>query len=594
MSSISPFRRRALTAALALPVVAFAACRQGSDQRSPATERTAESAGEVTKEWNPQAVSTIGNVSAEALRSAIAQRLDGARPGGITDDHWKHVRGLYGHYAQSPLWIDGHGLIATRVQALTRAMADADSSDALDLSEYPLGDLTTAIQAARAAGDGATPQQLAEVDVLLSASYAALGEDLLAGQLSPKAMKQDWHIDPRDKSIDSALVRGLVTDALDSSLASMRPQDPGYDGLRTELAHYRQLAARGGWGTVPAGRALKPGQPDTPERLEALRTRLRAEGSELGGPPEQEGADSTRGGPPAAASSVYDRGLAGAVARFQAAHAINVDSILGAETVDAMNKPVTYRLAQIAANMERYRWMPRTLGARYVYVNVPAFRLQAYDSGQKTLEMKVVVGQNYQDKTTPVFADSMETVVFRPYWYVTDDIADQETWPKINADPNYMAANDLETYKEDGKTHIRQKPGDKNSLGLVKFLFPNAYNIYLHDTPAKDLFNKDVRAFSHGCIRVEKPAELAQWVLGWPADRVDQAMHAGADNQSVKVSRKIPVYITYFTTFVEDGHLRFGNDLYDRDDALVAAAAKAAEPDSAVAAAAATLRRLSS
>jgi murein L,D-transpeptidase YcbB/YkuD len=255
-----------------------------------------------------------------------------------------------------------------------------------------------------------------------------------------------------------------------------------------------------------------------------------------------------------------------------------------------MNKPATYRLGQIAANLERYRWMPRSLGTRYIYVNVPAFKLTAYEGNQKALEMKVIVGQNYQDKTTPVFADSMETVVFRPYWNVTDDIAEQEIWPKVQADPNYLEENQMETYQEGGKTRIRQKPGDKNSLGFVKFLFPNDYNIYLHDTPQHALFDKDVRAFSHGCIRVEKPVELAQWVLGWPADRVEAAMKTGADNQSVKVPKKIPVYITYFTTYVDNGVLHFGNDLYERDDTLIAAASAAAMPSDSVRGAVATLR----
>jgi murein L,D-transpeptidase YcbB/YkuD len=295
---------------------------------------------------------------------------------------------------------------------------------------------------------------------------------------------------------------------------------------------------------------------------------------------------------PGGGAGVYDRALAGAVAQFQATHAIDVDSILGSGTVDAMNKPASYRLAQIAANLERMRWMPRSLGDRYILVNVPAFQLVAYDSGRKVLDMKVVVGQNYQDKTTPSFADSMKYVVFRPYWLVTDSIAAKEIWPKVQEDPNYLAENQMETYRENGKTRIRQLPGDKNSLGLVKFLFPNDFNIYLHDTPAKSLFDKDVRAFSHGCIRVEKPAELAAWVLGWPLDRVEQAMHDGPDNHQVSLPRKIPVYITYLTAYISDGQLRFGNDLYDRDDALVQAETKAIMPNQAVQQAVRGLRQL--
>ena len=202
---------------------------------------------------------------------------------------------------------------------------------------------------------------------------------------------------------------------------------------------------------------------------------------------------------------------------------------------------------------------------------MPAFRLEAWDQGKKALDMKVIVGAEYEDRRTAVFSDTMTTVVFRPYWFVTDDIANKELWPKAQADPGYLAANNYETFQEGGQTRIRQTPGEENSLGLVKFLFPNAYNIYLHDTPNRELFGKDVRAFSHGCIRVEKPAELAQWVLGWDAARVQAAMTGDKDNVETKVPQRVPVYITYFTVYTQDGQLRFGNDLYDRDAQMIQA-----------------------
>ena len=183
----------------------------------------------------------------------------------------------------------------------------------------------------------------------------------------------------------------------------------------------------------------------------------------------------------------------------------------------------------------------------------------------------------------------METVVFRPYWNVTPDIAAKEIFPKMS--DAYLTANNYELYQENGQTRVRQKPGEKNSLGLVKFLFPNDFNIYLHDTPNHELFNKDVRAFSHGCIRVEKPAELAQWVLGWDASKVDAAMH-GTDNNAVKVPQKIPVFITYGTAYISDNQLYFGNDLYDRDDKLVAQVLRGALPAKETVAAVQALRRI--
>ena len=202
--------------------------------------------------------------------------------------------------------------------------------------------------------------------------------------------------------------------------------------------------------------------------------------------------------------------------------------------------------------------------------------------------MKVIVGKDYEDKATPVFSDSMEFVIFRPYWNITPTIAANEVLPK---GPDYLAANDMEIYNDHGRQAVRQRPGPKNALGFVKFMFPNDFNIYLHDTPNHELFKKDVRAFSHGCIRLEKPAELAQWVLGWSADKVDAAMQ-GADNHQVNLPSKIPVYIVYFTTYVKNGRLFYGSDLYDRDSKLVQKLATSAVPSPETVQAQAALREL--
>jgi murein L,D-transpeptidase YcbB/YkuD len=182
--------------------------------------------------------------------------------------------------------------------------------------------------------------------------------------------------------------------------------------------------------------------------------------------------------------------------------------------------------------------------------------------------MKVVVGSEYQNKATPTFSDSMELVVFRPYWNITPDIQSKEIGPRLASDPGYLDRENMEYYKDGGATRIRQRPGGKNALGLVKFLFPNDFNIYLHDTPAKALFAKTDRAASHGCIRLEKPASLAEWLLGWDSPRVHEAMNDGPDNHQVRLPRKLPVYIVYFTAYYRDGELYFADDIYGRDNAL--------------------------
>ena len=569
--------------------------------------------GEVSRNWTPPQQDVYLGVPAAAVRAAIEKRIALPAPSRVSADQWKHVNRLYSTFSNDLLWLDDKGAHQPRVSALLNAIANADS-DAIRLDSFPVADLSRSL----AAIDKGKPtaDELADADLLLSSAFVAYGESMLTGQMNPAQLAQDWHISAREERVDSALTLTLREDDFGAGLVRMRPQDPGYDSLRVEFVRFRDLVSRGTWDSVPTGRQLKPGDSDSPARLAALRARLSAEGylsdssaapSAVAAAPDS-AADTTtattaatkaatkrtakalhaqRSGP-----GIYDRRLAGAVADFQARHSIGVDSMLGKETVDAMNVPATYRLAQVAANLERYRWMPRSLGSRYIIVNVPQFHLEAFDSGQKSLEMKVIVGQEYQDKATPVFSDSMEFVIFRPYWNITDAIAAKEIWPKVNADPGYLAANNMEVYNDHGTRRVRQLPGPKNSLGLVKFMFPNDFNIYLHDTPNGELFKKDVRAFSHGCIRLEKPAELAQWVLGWDADRVQHAMHDGPDNRQVNLPKKIPVYIVYFTTYVRGGQLYFGNDLYDRDSKLVQQVQDVAVQSAETAKALASLREL--
>lgn len=547
-------------------------------------KNTHVSGGEVTRNWTPARQDAYMGVPAAEVQAAVRQRLASTPPAPVQADSWKHAKNLYAQFGDNLLWLDDNGVHQPRVAALLNTLAGADS-DAIRLDALPLADLDRALRTLQSTKHP-TAAQLADADVLLSASYATYGENMLTGQLDPRQFNQSWHINRQEEKIDSALTLTLREDDLSAGLVRMRPQDPMYDSLRTEFVRYRAVVARGGWQPIPDGPQLKPGKSASPARLAALRARLAAEGY-LPDTAAKAGDSAS-----ARAPSTYDHALAGAVAQFQVEHSIAVDSMLGGETLEAMNLPAQYRLGQIAANLERYRWMPRTLGTRYIMVNVPQFYLHAFDSGQKVLDMKVIVGQEYQDKATPVFSDSMEYVVFRPYWNVTPDIAAKEIFPKEEANPGYLAANNMEVYNDHGRQAIRQRPGPKNSLGLVKFMFPNDFNIYLHDTPNDELFNKDVRAFSHGCIRVEKPTELAEWVLGWPADKVEQAMHDGSDDHTVKLPRKIPVYIVYFTTFVENGDLYFGNDLYDRDSQLVNELQNVAMPSAATVAAQRELRDL--
>lgn len=552
-----PIRRRSI-ARLAITLGTAAVLTTGCERIDKEPQRS-QSGGEVDESFEPAKVESVKGVPAAEVRAAIEKRLDKARPKPVTEVQWKHAKKLYDQFAGNPIWLDSDGLRERRTKTLMTALLASDA-DALALDAYPLEELhrvlSTLLEEKRPSAE-----LLGDADVVLTATYVALGRDLLTGQVDPSTVSQDWHIEPTPAQVDSALARFLADVRFDVSMTQMRPEYPEYKELQKQLERYRTIIAKGGWQELPPGKALEPGDSASVDRLTALRDRLRVEGYD-----------------PGADSTTYGSGLAGAVAQFQREHGIVVDSALGRETVSALNVPATYRLGQIAANMERYRWMPRALGDRYVFVNVPAFRLEAFDKGKETMEMKVIVGAEYENRNTPVFSDSMQYVVFRPYWNAPDEIAEKELWPKAETDPTYFERNNYEVVTEGGKQRVRQRPGEKNALGLVKFMFPNTFSIYMHDTPEHELFQKDVRAFSHGCIRLEQPDRMAQWVLGWSAEQVRDAMESSRDDRHVNLKQKIPVYIVYFTTFMRDGRLQFGNDLYARDRALVESVKNGAQP----------------
>ena len=503
----------------------------------------------VRAKYVPGAVAQVRGLSMADVKAAIAARLDSAKaPSWVAADRWTRVKGLYRVFGNAPLWLEADG-VKERGDALLKAIELAPTH-ALATGAYPLDSIKTVVNSDNVVKT-ATAQALADADVLLTAAYVAYASDMLIGQVDPKTTSQAWHIPAQLNEVDSALVRTLQSPSMEEGLTEMAPQDSAYQVLKTSYANYEAISKAGGWPSISHTGA---------GRLDSLKKRLAIEGYFADSAPA--------GAAPTAGNAKPGPALTAALKLFQERHGLTPTGLLGKGTVEALNVPVTERVQQLASNLERQRWLPRSLGSRYIYVNVPSFRLEAYDSGQKKLEMKVVVGSEYPGKQTPVFSDSMEFVVFRPYWNVTDEIAAKEIFPKISADPGYLDRGNYELYRDHGKQRVRQKPGGKNSLGLVKFMFPNDFNIYLHDTPAKALFANTDRAASHGCIRLEHPDQMAEFVLGWPADRVRESMETGGDNRTVNLPKKIPVYIVYFTTYDRDGQLFFADDLYGRDDAL--------------------------
>src|SRR5688572_3877609 len=490
------------------------------------------SAETAPKVYEPGSPRSVLGVSMGAIRNAVTVRLDSvAAPTWVRPDRWKRVRSLYAVWGNAPLWIEPAG-VKDRATALLRTLEEAPDH-ALRTDGYPLDSIRMLVNADELANNP-TAERLAAADVLLTAAYVGYGTDMLMGQIDPRTISQAWHIPASLTEVDSALVRTLQNPVIAQGLGDMAPKDSAYTVLKSEYARYRQMVADGGWSVISAERAAES----------SLLDRLRAERLPV---------DSVAGD----AKTV--------IRLFQERHGLAETGKLDARTVRSMNVPATERLQQIGSNLERQRWLPRSLGSRYIHVNVPAFRLEAYEDGQKKLEMRVVVGSEFEGRSTPVFSDSLAHVVFRPYWNVTPNIAAKEFFPKYGTN----LPDGYETWRENGQLRIRQRPGEANSLGLVKFMFPNAFNIYLHDTPSKALFAQADRAASHGCIRLEKPDKLAELVLGWDAASVRRAMD-GTDNRTVVLPDKIPVYIVYLTAYVRDGHLHFSDDVYERDQRLEA------------------------
>lgn len=386
-------------------------------------------------------------------------------------------------------------------------------------------------------------------DLLLTDAYLLLASHTLHGRVDPETLVATWCLPPRETDLPAALEEAIARDEIEESLSRLVTPHEGYVRLRTALAFHQSIAASGGWPSIAAGPRLARG--GRGPRVEALIARLRATGD----------LDTT--------AVSFDHYVEAAVRRYQARHGLDPDGVAGPATQRSMNVPVEERIRQIELNLERWRWLPQTLGRRYALLNIAAFQMEIVDGGP-VLSMRVIVGKEYQK--TPVFSSSIERIVFSPYWNVPDSIAAKEIVPAVRRNPDYLAAEHMEQLPGGG---YRQKPGPWNALGGVKFDLPNRYLVYLHDTPAKALFDRPARAFSHGCMRIEKALELAAYLLRdqpeWTPQRIREAASAGRE-QWVRVRDPLPVHVLYWTAWVDSsGVVHFRDDVYRRDGALLEA-----------------------
>jgi murein L,D-transpeptidase YcbB/YkuD len=531
---------------------------------------------------------------AAQVRSAVdAYSIEGTSQAlpGWTGPEQTELNAVYARAAYAPLWVERSGHLNGAADDALELLRTA-FGDGLEPDDYRSGPLDRWRMALQANAAPSAPEQ-ARFDVALSAGMLRFLHHLRSGRVDPRTVGFRLSAPP-DLPDLAAMLRHAATDRqLIDTAAHVRPSLAQYDALCAVLSRYRLLAllpdsARGELPTF--GAALRPGQPYS--GLEALRQRLAALGDLPAGIPLDD-------------ESRYQGRIVEGVKRFQVRHGLTDDGVIGRRTEAALRVPLAWRVRQIELALERLRWLPLVGPQRLIAINIPMFRLWAWESGSPhrdpSFGIDVIVGRALRTRT-PVFVEQLREVIFRPYWNVPPSIARHEIVPILERDPDYLHREDMEIVQgpgdearaiavnadniallRQGALRVRQRPGPKNALGLIKFVFPNTENVYMHGTPAQALFSRSRRDFSHGCVRVEDPVALAEWVLAgrpdWTRERILSAM-AGTQSIRVPVTQPIPVILYYTTAAVmpEDGTIHFAEDIYGHDAALD----RALRPDSQV------------
>jgi murein L,D-transpeptidase YcbB/YkuD len=483
-----------------------------------------------------------------------------------------------------PAWSDNNGLLP-QAEVLINIIRDADR-EGLKPNDYHFSQLETALRGIRqdkvvsypnyqSDDNSPNPRDLANIDLLLTDAFILYGSHLLHGRINPKTVDAAWLIEDQEQDLIEVLRTALSSNKVEEALKNLMPRHPSYTSLTQALIKYREIADKGGWPTLSDGPKMEKGEHS--ERVTVLRKRLA-----ITGDLNEELTND---------SELFDDSLEQALRNFQRRHGLRTDGIVGQYTLAALNVPVEKRIGQIELNMERLRWLPQNLGSRYILVNVANFELYVAENNQTLMSMRVIVGKPYWN--TPVFTAEMTYLVLNPHWNIPQTIFAEEKLPKIKKDPEYFSKDRIRVLKgwspkaqeidpttidwskvteQNFNYRLRQEPGTGNPLGQIKFMFPNPYHVYLHDTPQKGLFSRTDRNLSHGCIRIEKPLDLAEYVLhlspAWTPRKIRTAINKGA-TKSVGLPEPIPVYLVYFTAWVEeDSSIEFRNDIYGRDEAL--------------------------
>ncbi|MBZ5619549.1 MAG: L,D-transpeptidase family protein [Acidobacteriia bacterium] len=527
------------------------------------------------------AVGVVAGTAAQDSGQGSAMLRQIAEAGQLADLRWPnfthyrlHVRNFYEPAGYALAWIRG-GQPTPQALSIIGILQKAEDKG-LNPEDYDAPRWLERLAQLRQAPS--EPVQ-ARFDAAVTLCVMRYISDLHIGKVNPKYFNFGLDVGNKKYSLPDFLRQHLV-DATDveTVLNLVEPRFAAYKRAQEALRQYSSLARQDDGEQLPVlAKTISPGSPyaGVPRLARLLRL--------LGDLPAdvQITAD----------SGVYQGRLVDGVRHFQARHGLRADGRLDAQTLKSLNTPLRFRVRQLQLTLERWRWLPHEFTESPIIVNIPEFRLRAYSTdgeGDVALDMNVIVGKAYDHKT-PVFADTMEYVVFRPYWSVTPSIQRAEIVPAIQKDRDYVSKKGFEVITHDGEVvtsgtisddvlerlragrlEVRQKPGPSNALGLVKLIFPNNYNVYLHSTPEQYLFARSRRDFSHGCVRVERPDELTAWVLrnnpGWDLKGVQEAMKTGKDNQRINLATPVPVFIVYGTAMVDEtGEVRFLDDIYGFD-----------------------------
>lgn len=482
------------------------------------------------------------------------------------------IESFYKARNYSPGWSHNGHLV--QAETLIKAIEDA-YGDGLTPDYYHLSPIKTLVRKITGEQISSDQSGLADIDILLTDAFLTLSCHLSGGCVNPITIESEWFTKKREVDVTSVLEMALRKKQIRESLIKLTPGQPSYSSLKQALAQYRDFAAKVEWPLISGGPALKKGSVSS--RVLELKKRLTASGSL--------GTEEIKGG------DFFDEKLEESVIIFQRRHGLKEDGVVGPATLNALNVSLKQRIRQMELNMERLRWISGNVDQRFIVVNIANFRLDVIEDGKSVLSMKVVVGKPYQ--RTPVFTSRMTYLVINPSWNIPVSIARDEILKKIRKGPQYLAKENIKVLSGWGPKgreidpatidwskisanslpyRFRQEPGPRNPLGRIKFMFPNKFDVYLHDTSARRLFSEDVRTFSHGCTRIEKPLELADYLLKddsrWTQENLLAAIEKGTQ-QTIGIPKPLNVHFLYLTAWVDDeGVLQFRNDVYERDKKL--------------------------